>query len=121
MFLYDWRSYMYAYVWFLEAEPDKHPVIIKSRIGISGHLEIIGAFSGARRCRPYRGSHLRQIALRFFWARCYVCVYFTGFAFCHGCILPLLFFFIAVEIVISPATLGTSCFARQVDIICASS
>ncbi len=96
VFLYDWRAYMYAYVWFLEAEPRKHSVIIKSCIGISGHLEIIGAFSGARRCRPYGRSDLRQIALRLFWTSCYVFIYFTTFAFCHGCLLPLSWRFIIV-------------------------
>ncbi len=76
---------MYAHVWFLEAEPDKHPVIIKSRIGISGPLEIIGAFNGARRCRPYGRSDLRQIAMRLFGTPCYVFIHFTSLGFCHGC------------------------------------
>ena len=58
---------MQAHVRFLEAEPSKHPVIVKSWIGISGPLEIVGAFSGARRCRPNCRSDLRQIALRLFW------------------------------------------------------
>ena len=84
---------MQAYVWFLEAEPNKHPVIIKSWIGISGPLEIIGAFSGARRCRPYGRSDPRQIALRLFWTSCYVLIYFTSLAFCHGCVFPLLVVF----------------------------
>ena len=76
---------MQAYVWFLEAEPDKHPVIIiNSRVRISGHLEIVGAFGGARRCRPYSRPDLGQIALRLFWTSCYVFIYPTTFAFCHG-------------------------------------
>jgi len=83
---------MQTYVWFLEAEPGKHPIVIKSRIRIPGHLEIIGAFSGARRRRSYRGSHPRQIALRLSRTFCYVFVHFTSCAFCHGCILPLSFF-----------------------------
>jgi hypothetical protein len=71
-------------VWFLEAEPHKHPVIIKSWIGISGPLEIIGAFRGARRCRPYGRSDLRQVASRLFWTSCYVFIYFAIFSFFHG-------------------------------------
>src|SRR5580693_9334960 len=44
---------MQAYVWFLEAEPGNHPVIvINPWIGISGHFEIIAAFSGAIRSLP---------------------------------------------------------------------
>ena len=80
---------MYTYVWFLEAEPSEHPVIIiKSWIGISGHLEIVGALRGARHCRPYGRSDLREFALRLFWTSCYVFIYSITFAFCHGCILP---------------------------------
>ena len=59
-------------------------------MGISGHLEIVGAFGGARRCRPYGRSNLRQIALRFFRTSCYVFIYFTTLAFCHGCVLSFL-------------------------------
>ena len=80
---------MQANVRFREAEPRKHPVIIKSWIGISGHLEIIGALSGARRCRPYGRPDLRQIALRLFRTSCYVFIYFTIFAFCQGGVLSL--------------------------------
>ena len=81
---------MQAQVWFLEAEPGKHPVIkINSWIRISGHLEIIGAFSGTRRCRPYGRSDLRQIALHLFGTSCYVFIYSTTFAFGHGCVLPV--------------------------------
>ena len=88
MFLYYWRAYVQAYVRFLEAEPNKHPVIIKSWIGISGHLEIIGAFSGTRRCHTYGRSDLRQIALRLFWTSCDIFIYFIIFALCQSCILP---------------------------------
>jgi hypothetical protein len=80
---------MQAYVRLLEAEPGKHPVIIKSRIGISWHLEIIRAFSGAWRRRPYRSPDLHQIPLCLFWTFCYVFVNPTTFVFCHGCILGL--------------------------------
>ncbi len=80
---------MQAYVRFLEAEPGKHPVvIINFWVGISGPLEIIGAFSGTRRCRPYGGSDLRQIASRLFWTSCYVFIYFAIFTFCHGRVFP---------------------------------
>jgi len=73
---------MQAYMWFLEAEPGKHPVIIiNSWIGISGHLEIIGAFNGTRRGRLYGRSGLRQIALRLFWTSCCVFIYFTTLRF----------------------------------------
>ena len=90
IFLYYGRGYMQAYVWFLEAEPRKHPVIIfNSWIGIPGHSEIIGAFRGPRRSRPYGRSDLRQIALRLFRTSCYVFIRSTTFAFCHGCVLPL--------------------------------
>lgn len=58
---------MEADVWLFEAEPNKHPVIVKSWVGISRHLEIIGAFSGTRRCRPYGRSDLRHFAVRLFW------------------------------------------------------
>jgi len=85
---------MYAEVWFLEAEPNKHPVIIKSWIGIPGHFEIIGAFRGTRRCRSYGRSDLRQIASRLFWTSCNVFIYFTIFAFCFGCVLPLSWCFV---------------------------
>ena len=69
-------------MWFLEAEPGKHPVIIiNPRMAISGHLEIIGAFSGARHCRSYGRSLLRQIALCLFKTSCYVFIYSTTFAF----------------------------------------
>ena len=80
---------MQAHVWFLEAEPSKHPVIIKSWIGISGPLEIIGAFSGTGSCRPNSRSDLREVALRLFRTSCYVFNDSTTFAFCHGCVLPL--------------------------------
>jgi len=81
---------MQAYVWFLEAEPGKHPVIkINSWIGISRHSEIVGAFGGTRRSRPYRRSELRQIALDLFWTSCDVFIYSTTFAFSHSCVLPL--------------------------------
>ena len=81
---------MQAYMRLLEAEPGKHPVvIINSRIGISGPLEIIGAFGGTRHCRPYGRSDLRQIALRLFRTSCYVFIHSTTFAFCHRCVLPL--------------------------------
>ncbi len=80
---------MQAYVWFLEAEPSKHPVvIINSWIGIPGHLEVIGAFSGSGRYRPYGRSDLCQTALRLFRASCYVFIYLTTVVFCHGCVLP---------------------------------
>src|ERR1700691_6598258 len=90
---------MQAQAWFLEAEPGKHPVIkINSWIRISGHLEIIGAFSGTRRCRAYGRSELREIALRLFWTSCYVFTYSTTFAFCHGCVLHLSeYFFIVID------------------------
>jgi len=79
---------MQAQVWFLEAEPGKHPVIkINSWIRISGHLEIIGAFSGTGRCRAYGRSELREIALRLLRTSCYVFFYSSTFAFCHGCVL----------------------------------
>ena len=80
---------MQANVRFLEAEPRKHPVIIESRIGVSGHLEIIDAFSGTRRCRPYGRPDFRQIALRLFRTSCYVFICFTIFAFCQGGVLSL--------------------------------
>ncbi len=88
---------MQAYVWFLEAEPCKHPVIIKSWIGISGHLEIIGAFSGTRRCRPYGPSDLRQIALRLFWTSCYVFIYFILLRFVTVAFSPCCVFFIVID------------------------
>ncbi|GEM_PF-5925035 len=79
---------MQAQVWFLEAEPGKHPVIkINSWIRISGHLEIIGAFSGTGRCRAYGRSEFREIALRLLRTSCYVFFYSSTFAFCHGCVL----------------------------------
>ena len=81
---------MQAYVWFLVAEPGKHPIIIiNSCMGISGPLEIVGAFRGTRRGSPYGSSDLRQIALRLFWTPCYIFIYSTTFAFCQGCVLPL--------------------------------
>jgi hypothetical protein len=105
MFLYHWRGYMQAYVRFLEAEPSKHPVvIINSWMGISGPLEIVGAFRGSRRCGPYGGSDFGQIGLRLFWASCYVFIYSTSFAFCQGCVLPLSQCFC---IVIRPRTQGS--------------
>jgi hypothetical protein len=96
---------MQAYVWLLEAEPSKHPVIIiNSWMGISGPLEIVGAFRGTRRCGPYGDSHLCQIALRVFRTSCYVFIYSTTFAFCQGCVLPLSQCFC---IVIRPRTQGS--------------
>jgi hypothetical protein len=71
MLLYYWRAYMQAYVRFPEAEPGKHPIIVITRIGISGHLEVIGAF------RP----------LRLFWTSCYVFVDLARPGFCRRCIL----------------------------------
>jgi hypothetical protein len=80
---------MQAHVWFLEAEPGKHPVItINSWMGISGHLEIIGAFNGIRHCRLYGCSDFREIALHLFRTSCYVFIYFTLVSFCHGRVLP---------------------------------
>jgi len=80
---------MQAYVWFLEAEPGKHPVIkLNSWIRISGHSVIVGAFSGTRRNRAYGRSDPRQIALRLFWTSCDVFIHPATFAFCHGCVLP---------------------------------
>jgi len=92
-------------VWFLEAEPGKHPVIIiNCWIGISGHLEIIGAFSGARRCRSYGRSDLREIALRLFWTSCYVFIYFTTVG-CVGLILfPIWAFSSRIVIFLLPST-----------------
>jgi len=76
---------MQAYVWFLEAEPSEHPVIIiNSGIGIPGHLEIIGAFGGTRRRHPYGRSDLPQIALRLFWTPGYIFIHFTIFPLSHG-------------------------------------
>ena len=76
---------MQAYVWFLEAEPGEHPVvIINSWIGIAGHSKVVGAFSGAWRGRSYGRSDFREIPLRLFRTSCYVLVYFAAFAFCHG-------------------------------------
>jgi len=81
---------MQAYVWFLKAEPGEHTIIIiNTWIGISGPLEIIGAFSGTRRCRPNGRSDLCQIDLRLFWTSCYVFIYPTTFVFCQGRVLPL--------------------------------
>jgi len=81
---------MQAYVCFLEAEPDKHPVvIINCWIGKSGHAEIVGAFTCAGRGGAYGRSDLRQIALRLFRTSCYVFIYSTSFAFCHGGVLSL--------------------------------
>ena len=80
---------MQAYVWLLEAEPGKHPVIIiNRRIGISGPLEIVGAFRGARHCRPYRRSDLRQIPSRLFRTSCDVFIHSTAFALRHVRVLP---------------------------------
>jgi len=85
---------MQAHMRFLEAEPGKHSVvIINSWMGISGPLEIIGALSGTRHCRPYGRSDLRQIALRLFWTTCYVFIYSTTLAFCHACVLLLSYCF----------------------------
>src|SRR5271156_2617156 len=78
---------MQAYVRLLEAEPGKHPIVIlNSWIGISGHSEIIGAFGGGRRSRPYGRSDLRQIAPRLFRATCYVFIHATTLALCHSCV-----------------------------------
>src|SRR5271155_5510197 len=84
MFLYYCWGYMQAYVWLLEAEPGEHSVvIINFWIGISGHLEIVGAFRGAGGSCAYGRSELLQIFLRLFWTSDYVFVYCRTFAFCH--------------------------------------
>ena len=74
---------MQAYVGFLVAEPHKHPVIIKTLIGIAGHLEIVGAFRCARRGSLYGSSHLRQAALRLTRTARDVIVHVPDFALCH--------------------------------------
>jgi hypothetical protein len=80
---------MQTYVRFPETEPGKHPIIVIAGIGISGHLEVIGAFRRTRRSRPYRGSYLRQISLRFFLTSCYVFVDLARPGFCRHCILRM--------------------------------
>src|ERR1700733_10876790 len=79
----DWRAYMQAHERFFEAEPDKHPVIVETGIGVSGHLEVIGALCRPRRDGLYRSSHLCQIVLRLFWTAGYVFVYFTRPGLCR--------------------------------------
>jgi hypothetical protein len=108
---------MQAYEGFLEAEPGKHPiVIVNSWLVISGHSEIISAFSGARRSRPYGRSDLCQIALHLFRASCDVFIYSTAFASCHGCVLSMsqCFFSLESTVVTSPATLARIHLARLV-------
>lgn len=89
MFLDDRGAYVQADVWLLEAEPGKHSIVVKSWIGVSGHLEIIRAFNSTWCCGAYGRSDLPQILLRPFRTSCYVCVYFiSNFAFYHNRIVP---------------------------------
>jgi len=68
---------MQSYVRSVEAEQDKHPILVEAGIGVAGHLEVIGSLCFPRRGRQYSGSHHRQIVLRLFWIAHYVFVYFT--------------------------------------------
>src|SRR5580658_8281221 len=72
--LYHRRAHMQAYVGLLKTEPGKHPIIIKSWIRIPGHLEIVGALSGAGCGHLYGGSDLREVGSRLFGTACYVFV-----------------------------------------------
>ena len=100
---------MQAHVWFLEAEPRKHSVIVKSWIGISGPVEIVGAFCRARRCRPNRGSDLRQIVLGLLWTFCEVFRDSTTFGSCHGSLLPSSSFLFQSTVEISSASFASAC------------
>ena len=107
---------MQAYMGFLEAEPGKHPVIIKSWIGISWPVEIIGAFSGTWGSRLYRGPDLYQTAVCLFWTFCDVFVYFNRLAFRHGCVSPVVCFWIAIDIVIPSRVIRNTIASYVVDL-----